>query len=213
MPNGLHAEVETEDSGLSVRMKLFIEPGQVALSTDEVTDWVSDVYTDARQILLQRVAVGETSPLRLVRSGHQIWAPSPLEEEETQASFESTPTVTAGAAAARPMETPSEPAAPPAVADPVLSSRPTPAPPPPRRHRQGVERTRQGRSVLAILKESDQPLDIATVKRQSKLTDYMTRTTLKALVEIGLVIESWEEIGGRWGSKAVYSLANQSSSN
>jgi hypothetical protein len=209
MPSGLHAEVETADTGLSVRMNLFIQPGQVPLSADEVRDWVTDVYEDARRILLQRVAVGETAPLRLVRSGHQIWAPSPLEEEETPASFEPNPLVlVAAAAAVRPREAPSEPAAAPAVVDPVPACPPTTGSTPPRRHRQGIERTRQGSKVLAVLKESDRPLDIATIKRQSKLTDYMTRTTLKALVEVALVVESWVEIGGRWGSKAVYALQN-----
>jgi hypothetical protein len=199
MPTGLHAEVETEDTGLSVRMKLSIEPGQVALSTDEVSDWVTTVYEDARQILLQRVAVGETGDLRLIRQGHRHWVASPLDQEEPQPS----PLMSVRATAARPLETETPS---PAVVDAVLSPAPAVAPTAPRRHRQGIERTRQGSKVLAVLKDSDRPLDIKTVMRLSKLTDYMTRTTLKALVAVGLVTESEEEIGGRWGTKVVYTL-------
>jgi len=206
----VRAEMDTRSSGIIVRLGFCLEPGQSTMTPEELGRWVTSVYEDARQLLLQRMANGDAARRCLLRYGWRHWEP-PVAEHPGASFFQEEendpPSLTARPDAER-MQEPISEALPPAL--PVE----TPPEPPviqthPSRLRTGprVEQTASGKNIIGVLKRAGQPLDIATVKKQTKLTDYTTRITLKRLCESGLVVEAYQEIGGRWGSKAVHSLA------
>jgi hypothetical protein len=217
-------ELRLDTDGLNVQIEWRMDAGQVNWKPEELSTWIAEIAVDADAILLQRAVSGDTVPRRLVKSGYRNWQNgSLLTGRELAAMEHPVPTVTERVPEALPpsqsrlnlnVEAPEPPVQAPDVDDPELTpeaiSQALQAPPPPastgpRRPEKDVAKSKQGKAILQVLRKSKEPLDITAVRDQSKLSDYMTRKTLQELRDGGHIVEGAEEVGGRWGQKAIYS--------
>jgi hypothetical protein len=216
-------ELQLEPNAITLRLEVRLVPGEVNLSAEEGARWFAAVVQDAHNLLLLREATGDQRPGRLVRSGGQSWSrPEPLppllseDEREALAWVASdSPITEPDVPEAAPTELPEfqpEPAAAPVSREEIgqaLAASPPPEiteepEPESRRPSPSPDQTKPGKALLKVLRQSPERLDIPTLKERAKLSDYMTRQTLKALVEAGKIEEEWVETGGRWGGKATY---------
>ena len=207
----VRAEMDTRSSGIIVRLGFCLEPGQSTMTPEELGRWVTSVYEDARQLLLQRMASGDAARRCLLRHGWRHWEP-PATQEQFGGSFFPEELDELPETIAQPDAEPAQ-----AFIDPVLPPSPPvdrlPEPPAlqahpsSRRIKPPIQQTPHGKKVLALLKRATQSLDKKEIQKQAGLTQYYALQAVDKLVEAGLVIEEFVEIGGRWGSKAVYRLA------
>lgn len=199
-------ELQLAPDGITIHLETRLVPGEMNLSVEEGSRWFGTILQDAHSLLLQREANGDRQHGRLVKSGRRSWfraeAPPPLlSSEETLALDWAVPEPSASLVDLAEEVTPEE------------VSQALQAPPPPdleekeatpRRTSPPPDKTKQGKALLAILSKAGERLDIPTLKERSKLSDYMTRKTLKELKETDVIEEHWDESGGRWGGKATY---------